>query len=289
MKVKNNPPGKYNSLTKFYIKSAILFLAGIIPLQLLSQTQKGNILSNETKTGIGFVNIGIIGRNIGTVADKSGNYSINLTRISDKDSIRFSMIGYDPKTFLVGEFRKDSTRDVYLSQKVYCIPEFTVVYHKPRRIVLGDQVTSDDLRSGFGSNDLGSELGIKVNSRNRVRLENINLNVSICTYDSVTYRLNIYQSINSNEYLNILNEPVYLSFTKDKIKDAITFDLTKYSIIVEGNIMIALELYRDLGEGRLLFHTAYFTGTTYHRKSNTGTWSAASGVVGIYLRGVKVN
>ena len=276
-------------MTKLYFKYALSFLVWFIPGLIFSQTQKGKVLSDEFKTGIGFVNIGVIGRNFGTVADKSGNYTINLTKISDKDSLRFSMIGYDSRSFLVGEFRKDSIRDVYLSQRVYCIPEFTVVYHKPRRVKLGDEVTSDQLRSGFGSNDLGSELAIKVYSRNRVRLEDINLNVSICTFDSVTYRLNIYQSTNNIDYNNILNEPVYLSFTKDKIKNAITFDLTKYSIIVEGDIMIALELYRDLGEGRLLFHTEYFTGTTYHRKSSTGVWSEASGVVGMYLRGVKIS
>ena len=287
--MKKNPPGKYYSLTKLFIKSAILFFACLIPGRIFSQTLKGNVISEDTKTGIGFVNIGIIGRNIGTVADKSGHYSLNITRISDKDSLRFSMIGYDSKSYLVGEFRKDSTRDVYLSQRVYCIPEFTVVYRKPRKIELGTRVTSDELRSGFGSNDLGSELAIKVHSKSRVRLEDINLNVSICTYDSVTYRLNIYQSTNNKDYSNILNEPVYLSFTKDKIREAITFDLTKYSIIVEGDIMVALELYRDLGEGRLLFHTEYFIGTTYHRKSNTGTWSEAAGVVGMYLRGVKIS
>jgi hypothetical protein len=256
---------------------------------IFSQINKGNVLSEGFKTGIGFVNIGIIGKNIGTVSDKSGHYAINLTHISEKDSLRFSMIGYESKSFLVGEFRKDSTRDVYLSQKVYCIPEFTVVYHKPRKVELGTSVTSNELRSGFGSNDLGSELGVKVHCKGRVRLNDINLNISICTYDSVTYRLNIYQSTNDDKYINILNEPVYLSFTKDKVKEVVTFDLTKYSLIVEGDIMIALELYRDLGEGKLLFDTQYFRGTTFHRKSIEGTWAGATGLVGLYLRGIKVN
>jgi hypothetical protein len=154
--VKISPTWKCNSLTILYFKSALLFLVLFIPGLIFSQTQKGRVLSDEFKTGIGFVNIGVIGRNFGTVSDKSGHYTINLTRISDKDSLRFSMIGYDSRSFLVGEFRKDSIRDVYLSQRVYCIPEFTVVYHKPRRIELGTRVTSDELRSGFGSNDLGS-------------------------------------------------------------------------------------------------------------------------------------
>jgi hypothetical protein len=286
--VKNNLKGICDSFTKIYLKSPLILLAWFIPELIFSQTHQGNVLSEDFKTGIGFVNIGVIGKNIGTVSDKSGHYSIDLKQISDKDSIRFSMIGYDSRSFLIGEFRKDSTRDVYLSQRVYCIPEFTVVYRKPRRIELGTRVTSD-FGSGFGSNDLGLELAVKVHARGRVRLDDINLNISKCTYDSVTYRLNVYQLNDNKEYVNILNEPVYLSFTKDKIKEAITFNLTKYSIIIEGDIMVALELYRDLGEGKLFFRTEEFTGTTFHRRSNTGTWGEAAGVVGIYLRGVKIN
>jgi hypothetical protein len=267
----------------------MLFLTWFISGQLLSQILQGNVFSNETKTGIGFVNIGVIGRNLGTVSDKSGHFNLDLNRVTDKDSLRFSIIGYNSKSFLVGQLRQDSTRDVYLSPRVYSINELKVVYHRPKRVELGTQVSSGELGSGFGSNDLGSELAVKVHARGRVRLEDINLNITKCTYDTVTYRLNVYQLTDKNEYKNIMTRLVYISFTKDRIKEAITFDLSKYSIIIEGDVMIALELYRDLGEGNLFFRTQYFTGTTYHRKSPEGKWSEAAGVVGIYLRGIKLN
>jgi hypothetical protein len=48
---------------------------------------------------------------------------------------------------------------------------------------------------------------------------------------------------------------------------------------------VTLELYKDLGEGRLLFKTEFFTGTTYHRKTSQGNWTEAPGVVGMYLHG----
>jgi hypothetical protein len=118
-----------------------------------------------------------------------------------------------------------------------------------------------------------------------VKLEDIDLNVAICTYDSVTYRLNIYQSDNQVDYKNIMTVPVYITFSKDKINNVITLDLRKYSILIEGDVIIALELYKDLGEGRLLFHTEYFTGYTYHRKAIEGSWTAAPGVIGMYLHG----
>jgi hypothetical protein len=70
-----------------------------------------------------------------------------------------------------------------------------------------------------------------VDTWKKVKLKDINLNVAICTYDSVTYRLNIYQSEDQTEYKNILTSPVYISFSKDEIKKVITFDLSHYSTL----------------------------------------------------------
>jgi hypothetical protein len=109
--------------------------------------------------------------------------------------------------------------------------------------------------------------------------------VAICTFDSVTYRLNIYQSVNQAEYKNILTEPIYISFSRDKINKVLTFDLSKYSIIIEGDVLITLELYKDLGEGKLLFRTEFFTGITYHKKTSEGNWTESPGVIGMYLNG----
>ena len=135
----------------------------------------------------------------------------------------------------------------------------------------------------FGNNELGSEMGIKIDVSKKVRLKDINLNVAICTFDSVTYRLNIYQSDCNKGYENILKEPIYISFTKDKIDKVLSFDLSEYSIIIEGNVLVALELYKELGEGRLLFQTQFFTGSTYHRKTCEGNWSQVPGAIGMYL------
>ena len=256
-----------------------------IPGLVFGQTRKGKVLSGETKSGIGFANIGIIGKNVGTVSDEAGNFTIELDKIYDNDSLRFSMVGYESKTFLVGLLKENSIENVYLNPRSYSLQEVKVIYRRPREIKLGNPVTSNDLRTGFSYNDLGSELGINVYTKRQVKLKDLNLNVAICTFDTVTYRLNIYQVVNQTEYKNILTKPIYISFSKDKINNVITFDLSKYSIIIEGDVLITLELYKDLGEGRLLFHAEFFTGITYHKKTSEGKWTKQPGVIGMYLHG----
>ncbi len=276
-------------LSRPNIKTGLLFFVLFIPGIIFGQLREGKVLSDKTNLGIGYVNVGIIGRNIGTVSDDSGNFKINLDNIYNKDSIRFSMIGYKSKTFLISQFKENSIKDVYLTPISYYLQEVKVIYHRPRIIRIGTPVTSNDLRSGFAYNDLGSELGIRANIKKQVRLKDLNLNVAICTYDSVTYRLNIYQSVNQTEFKNILTQPIYISFSKDKINKVITFDLWKYEIIVEGDVLITVELYKDLGEGRLLFQTTFFTGFTYHKKTSEGNWTQSPGIVGMYLKGVVIN
>lgn len=269
-------------------RAGLLLYILTISLLCYGQSQKGRVLSSDTNTGIGYVNIGVIGGNIGTVTDASGNFNIDIDECYDNDSIRFSMIGFESKTFLISQFKEDSIKEVYLNPKSYDLPEIKVVYKRLKDVKIGTQVTSNTLRSGFSSNELGSELGVKVKIRGLVKLEDIKFNVAVCTYDSVTYRLNIYERVNYNEYRNILVQPVYIRFTKDKINEVISFDLKPYQILIEGDVLIALELYKDLGEGRLLFRTQFFTGTTYHRKTSEGDWREASGVIGMYLNGLVI-
>lgn len=273
---------------KTIIKKVIFIFVLSVPQVVFCQLFEGKVLLKDTKTGIAFVDVGIIGQNIGTVTDQSGNFSINLEKINDNDSIRFSMIGYDSKSFLVRSFKEDSIKTIYLSPKSYFLTEVKVFYHKTRRIILGSPVNTETLKSGFGENNLGSELGVKINSPGEVKLLDLNLNVATCTYDSVTYRLNIYQTIDGVIYKNILTEPIYVSFTKDKIDHIVTFDLQKYSIVVNGDFLVTLELYRDLGEGRLLFYTQYFTSYTYHKTTSEGKWTKASGAIGMYLHGLLI-
>jgi hypothetical protein len=273
-------------LRKSFIKKGIFFFVLFVPEVVFCQLFEGRVIVHENNnSGVSFVNVGIIGKNVGTVTDQSGNFSIDLDKIYDKDSIRFSMIGYESRSFLVRAFKDNAIKTIYLGPKSYSLTEVKIVYHKAREVRLGTPVISDALKSGFAENNLGSELGVKINTRETVKLEDINLNVAICTYDSVTYRLNIYKTVDNIEYKNILTQPIYISFSKDKIDKPITLALGKYSIIVEGDILVTLELYKDLGQGKLLFYTQYFTGFTYHKKTSEGKWTKAPGEIGMYLHG----
>jgi hypothetical protein len=274
-----------NHFKSFYM-IMIVFLILFIPSNINGQILKGRILSRETKKGIGFVNIGIINRNIGTVTDENGSYSLNLSGIDVSDSIKISMIGYKNRTLSIGYLLSESIDTTFLDPYNYLLKEVTVTFKRVKKITLGIPIPEGDLQVGFAYylHNLGAEIAINVNVDERVKLNDINLNIRSCSFDSVIYRLNIYKFVNKSEFQNILTEPIYISFSKNDIINPIKYDLRKYSIVISGNILIALQLVKDMGYGEIIFRAENISDT-YNRKSVFDSWRKVPGVIGLYLNG----
>jgi len=114
------------------IKAGLSFFLLLIPVTVFCQSYSGKVLSSDTKSEIAFANVGIIGRNVGTVTDQSGNFSIELDNVYNNDSIRFSMIGYESKSYKVDYFKENSIKNVYLDPKSYFLTEVKVYYQNKR-------------------------------------------------------------------------------------------------------------------------------------------------------------
>jgi hypothetical protein len=267
---------------KMLYKASFLFSLFFISATLGGQDFRFRITDQKTESPVGYANIAIKGTKTGTVADNEGYFIFKKEQLDGDDTLKISMIGYEPASIPFREIKSFPEKPIRIIPKTYDLAEVNVVYPKGRETTLGYPVTSNALRSGFADNSLGSELGVRVIAKKRMKIKDIHLNVGICTYDSVTYRLNIY-STDGFSWVNVLNKPVYISFRKEDIVKPVNIDLSQYSIIIDGETIVALELYRDMGEGRLLFLTQFFTGTTYHRKTKEDIWTEASGQVGIYI------
>ena len=65
-------------------------------LSLPAQTIQSRVLDLNTREPIPFVNIGILGKNHGTVSDDAGKFSLEVPKAgwSSSDTLRFSAIGY---------------------------------------------------------------------------------------------------------------------------------------------------------------------------------------------------
>ena len=70
----------------------IFLLLILISNPLFGQTFSGTVIDSKSNLPIEFVNIGIVGKNIGTTSDIRGNYNISIDSLFDNDSLLFSCI-----------------------------------------------------------------------------------------------------------------------------------------------------------------------------------------------------
>ena len=61
---------------------------------LYGQKISGTVLEMNSDKPVEYVNIGIVGRNIGTVSDQNGKYTLDIKSEHHDDTLRFSCIGY---------------------------------------------------------------------------------------------------------------------------------------------------------------------------------------------------
>ncbi len=239
---------------------------------IYSQNLSGTVLNKKNNQPIEYVNIGLAGKNIGTVSDFNGKFNLMIDAQYDSDTLLFSVIGYAPYAVKVAEYKKQENKNVYLTEKVYQMNEITI---KPKTIIqktLGVKTESRFINAGFKDNLLGYECGILMNVKKTAYLKTININIAQCTFDSILYRVNIYKVTGKMKFGNILKNSIYLRLPKAKIKDKITIDLTPENLTVDGDFLVTLENIKDLGAGASLYFCAGLSGTTYFRKTSQAEW-----------------
>jgi len=253
-----------------------------------AQELEGVIIDAETSEVLSYVNIGLLGKDIGTVSDQDGAFSLKIPTIHLNDTLRFSMIGYKtydvyPKDLLDA----DSNIQIKLQPKGYELNEVVVIPKDYEATRFGNKADGKNISAGFSENLLGYEVGVlmKLKKKRQGYLEKVMVNIANCEYDSVFFRLNIYEMDGKKPGENILDKPIYLSYTKEELLENIEIDLSKEVIFVKGNFLVTLELVKDLGEGGLNFCTGFFQSPIYYRETSQGRWQK-SGFIAIGMSAI---
>lgn len=259
----------------------LLILALIISCNtIIGQNISGIVIDVTNKKPIEFVNIGIVGENIGTVTGLNGKFNLLVDSKYGNDTIIFSMIGYNQLLIKVSDLRKNSNNEVFLKEKTYELSEVVIKPKVFKQKRLGVTTKFKKISSGFKDNLLGYELGILMKVKKTAFIKKVKINIAYCSYDTIFYRLNIYKANGKMDFDNILKEPIYIKMPKELVKDEIQIDLQSKNIVVDGDFLITLEHIKDLGDGYLYF-CSRLTEKTYYRKTSLGKWETGS--VGISL------
>lgn len=248
---------------------------------LAQGTFKGVILDLKDSP-IPYVNIGVVGKDVGTASNEVGKFDIDLFKTPSSDSIKFSSLGYSSKVFSVEEFlNKFSPNEevkIVLEESVIELGEITIESEKYKNRIVGNTTTSKFFGTGFTSSYLGTEIGVIMKiKRGPAILKNCRFFISQNRYESITLRLNIYDLNKKGEpENNILKENIIIH-KNNNYTGEVEVDLLKYGIVVEDDFFISLEWIGRKGDvppgvAGVVISAGFLNSKSYTRITSHSKW-----------------
>lgn len=262
------------------MKRLLILILMVSSKAIFGQNIAGLLLNSESRQPIEFANIGIFGKDVGTVSDQNGRFNLYVDSQYDNDTILFSAIGYKPHGIQIGDLRKQNENIVLMEEKPYELSEVIIKPKHFKQRTLGVTSKFKGIQAGFKDNLLGYELGIIIKVKKTAFINEVNINIADCSYDTLFFRLNFYKVTGEMEFENMLYEPIYIEMTKESVNDLIVIDLKSHNIVVDSDFLITLEHVKDLGNGHLFF-CAGLGNKTYYKKTSHGKWESVA--VGISI------
>jgi len=239
-------------------------------------TINASVLDAEDKTPLAYVNVGIPGKNIGTVTSDNGTFKLDVNSQLSNDSLAVSMAGYEKRMVPL----RKVPRIIVLDRKSGALTEAVVTQGIRPNKILGNITASKLVSVGFPMRFLGAEIGVKMAlGKHPRRLEKFHCHVSDTRIDSAVFRLNIYRMVKGNTE-NVLQRNVLLYI--GKAPSGYTVDLSRLNLVLSGDILVSLELlrsYSSMGNpGAVFFSAGLFNSGTWRRQTSQAQWKKAHGI-----------
>jgi hypothetical protein len=250
--------------------SIFLIFFGNVSAQLKIQGQTINAANSQP---IAYVNIGIPGVGVGTVSDEAGNFDLAIAEKHIDDSLLFSSLGYAQQYIAIKKLITPG-QVVGMNEVIEVLDEVAVEASRLEQKVLGNEVRSKIFKGGFGSKWLGAEVGTIIKTKGRpTLLEEFRFNIVENTFDSISFRLNIYSIEADIPNRKLLSSNLIV--TTDLKEGQEVVDLRSLHLVLEEDFVISLEWIAKYGNqdpGVVLFPFGLFKSKSYFRKTSHSTW-----------------
>ncbi len=249
-----------------------------------SFTLSGKISDFHSSSPLPYVNIGVLGKKKGTVSSENGSFELELDDSNKKDTIRISRIGYYPKILLVENlFRQKNNLVISLQEEVSQLDEIVIGTKGLKNKTIGNKTETKFINAGFSYDQLGAEMGIKMNIRkDPAFVDAFHCSVSQNRLSSKSiFRLNIYEVSKGRPGANLLKNNILIPI-ESKQTGVITVDLRKYNIVLKDDVIVTMEWVENTGETNkgeaIFFSLGVLTGGTLHKESSQGKLKKLNGM-----------
>lgn len=259
----------------------------------IGQEITGKVVCSSNGKPLEYVSIGVVDEPIGTITNERGYFKLNVEGLNTEKTIRFSMIGFKPKSFRIKDILSNK-EIIKLDEEPIEINEvvFWGVKGKKRKVGTSSLTRLGGV-SGWGGSKFGSghELGTKVDfGESLVKIESLHLRLYKQSFDSTFLRLHIRDIVENLPGKELLKENIIVNVSKES--GWVEIDLSKYDIFLKGEAALTLEWINVYGENlnklirmnnakeptaNVLFNVRKKKGLTlYYRRGSESRWEVVS-------------
>jgi uncharacterized protein len=233
---------RHRLMKNIMLSSSLLCCA--IPV-FAQKTLTGRVVDAATGEALAYVSIGIPGTSAGTVAGDDGQFKLEIpasTTLTDRDSIQFSLLGYARQSLpcsATGPLAIRLTATNFLIREVVVRPDNTQLE------VLGKEKVNTNMSVNYAignkiNQNLGSEIGRRFKIDEPSRLETFRFYVVANNFDTVRFRINVYDLVDGEPGDNILKDNIIVTLSPRQ-KGWISIDLRPYDIRLDTWCAVGVE------------------------------------------------
>jgi hypothetical protein len=228
-------------------RSLILFLPVLFQTLAFCQIKlSGTILDKKTQQPIEYANIGLYEKGVGTVCNAQGKFELIVPNDLINNSLVVSHVGYENTTLPITEFNNHfSELRIELNPAIITLPEITIIAAKETN--LGHKPTNDKIKGFFKAAGLGMEGGTLIKNSGQAKLTQFNMNILKIPFDSLKFRLNIYNVKNGKPSSKVNSEDIIFTISKSDT-GVFSLPLIDEDIQVTDNFICTIELIELFGQ-----------------------------------------
>lgn len=266
---------------KMIMIKKLLFILLLIPKFIHCQEIKivGKTL-NSDRVPLEYTNIGIKNKNIGTIADDNGNFTIIVSQNENNDLLTFSYVGYQDLNLKISEIIAKNTKEFILIQKVNELKEVIIIASNSKILEIGTKSTYEKLQGRVSTVDSKNkdmrEFAKEISISKPSKILNVNFNIFSVKLDTATFRINFYNIKDKLPFEKIIYNNIII---KQQITNGWNeFDLSPYNLKFDKPFFITIEyIPKDLSEELPFWYSGQLFGESITRSSSLGIWKVKLG------------
>jgi hypothetical protein len=243
--------------------SFVLLLNLVFTATVFGQSLTGVVL-DENKTPIEYAHVGIVGKYTGTISGLDGTFRLPISGITANDSLSVSSIGFEIQSFLLSHFSSSENIVIILKSKIYTVASGEVKATKPKPISFGRSKANGNSGFQFSGIMSGSEVGMTFKNNQHITLSHFSFHVRAEDFDSLLYRINVYET-NGNK-ITLLNKKEILNTSLGK-EGWVFQDFASLTLTTNSDFAIGVEVIKGWINGQAISRgTIIFSGRAALRK-----------------------